>query len=121
MVKHLASKKRAKALCLALFLVGLAILSYLNTWWPGIMVVIGIPLAIRQYLLGKRYDVGVTLFVFLGTFVIVQFDISWRILLPVIFTIGAIYIFCKEFLEPEPETEREEDINEEIEEEQHKP
>jgi predicted membrane protein len=119
---QMVSKKRAKALCVALFLIGLAIISYLQSFWPGIMLVVGIPLALRQYLLGRSYDMGVSLFVFIGVFVTVQFDISWEILLPVLFALGGIYILFREFLESkeEPLEEEEEDINQEIEEDQHK-
>jgi 4-hydroxybenzoate polyprenyltransferase len=118
----MVSKKRAKVLSVALFLVGLAIISYLKAWWPGIMLAVGLPLALRQYLLGRPYDMGVTLFVFVGVFVTVQFDISWEILLPVLFALGGIYIFFREYLESkeEPLSEEEEDINQEIEEDQHK-
>lgn len=117
----LVSKKRAKNYSFALFLVGLAVLSFMGKWWPGIMLAVGLPLAVRQYFLGRVYDVCVTLFVFLGVFTTVQFDISWQVLLPVLFTLGGIYIFFREFLESStpPETEREEDLNEEIEEDQH--
>lgn len=116
------SKKRAKSISFALFLIGLAILMFLKTWWPGIMLVVGIPLALRQYLLGRHYDLGVTLFVFVGVFVTVQFDISWEILLPVLFALGGVYILFREYLESEEEplADEEEDINQEIEEEQHK-
>jgi hypothetical protein len=31
-----SSKKRAKSISVALFLIGLAILMFLKTWWPGI-------------------------------------------------------------------------------------
>lgn len=121
MAKALISKKRAKTISVALFLIGLAIVSYLAAWWPGIMLAVGIPLALRQYLLGRHYDMGISLFVFVGVFVTVQFNISWEILLPVLFAIGGIYILCREFLESkEPLAEEEEDINHEIEEEQHK-
>ncbi len=121
MAKALISKKRAKTISVALFLIGLAIVSYLAAWWPGIMLAVGIPLALRQYLLGRHYDLGISLFVFVGVFVTVQFNISWEILLPVLFAIGGIYILCREFLESkEPLAEEEEDINHEIEEEQHK-
>jgi len=117
----LASKKKAKNISLALFFVGLAILSYTGRWWPGIMLVIGLPLALKQYLLGKRYDVGITLFVFVGVFISVAFDISWDILLPILFTIGGIYVFCRDFVEntSPTEEEQEEDLNLEIEEDQH--
>ncbi len=117
-----ASKKRAKSISFALFLLGLALLSITGVWWPGIMLVVGIPLALRQYMLGRNYDVGITLFVFVGVFVTIQFNIAWEILLPILFTLGGIYVFFREFLESStpPEDEKEEDLNEEIEEDQHK-
>jgi 4-hydroxybenzoate polyprenyltransferase len=121
-MSRIASKKRAKTLCAALFLIGIAIVSYLQAFWPGIMLAVGLPLALRQYLLGRPYDMGMTLFVFVGVFITVQFNISWEILLPVLFALGGIYILFREFLESkeEPLEEEEEDINQEIEEDQHK-
>lgn len=116
------SLKKTKIVSLTIFFIGIAFLGYIRSWWPEIMLVIGIPLALKQYLLGKRYDVGITLFVFGGVFVTVSFDIAWQILLPVLFTIGGIYIFFRDLLETSNPTEEEqdEDLNEEIEEEQHK-
>jgi hypothetical protein len=116
------SKRRAKTLSAALFFIGLAIVAYLSAWWPGMMLAVGIPLALRQYLLGRHYDTGVTLFVFIGVFVTVQFNISWQILLPVLFALGGIYILFREYLESkgEPLEEEEENRNQEIEEDQHK-
>ncbi len=121
MAARIVSHKKARQLSFALFLIGIACLSYLGTWWPGIMLAIGLPLSVKQYLLGKRYDVSLTLFVFLGVFVTVQFDIEWKILLPVLFTIGGIYILFRDLLENATPTEQEheEDLNEEIEEKQH--
>lgn len=120
MATPLASQKRVKAISLALFLIGLAILSFLDAWWPGIMLVVGIPLALRQFLLGRHYDAAVSILVFGGVFITVQFDISWQILIPVFFTVGGIYVLFREYLESKnaPEEEKEQDINEEIEEEQ---
>lgn len=114
----LTSRKRAHAFSTALFLIGLAILVYTNLWWPGIMLVVGLPLALRQYLLGRSYDMLVSLIVFIGTFVTVEYDISWRIFLPILFTLGAIYIFFREMMESTTvsEAEQEEDINHELEE-----
>lgn len=119
MAEPLTSKKTAKRYSFALFLVGLALLTYLQSWWPAIMLVIGIPLALRQALTGRHYDMGITLFVFIGVFVTVQFDISWEILLPVLFTLGGIYVFFREYIESKEvsEQESEEDLNVEIEEE----
>ncbi len=122
MARPITSRKKAQALSTALFLLGLAILVYVDIWWPGIMLIIGLPLALRQYLLGRSYDMIVTLLVFVGTFVTVQFDISWRIFLPVLFTIGGLYILFREFFGPDETTEeeKEEDLNCEIEEEKKK-
>ena len=118
MVNQKMSKKKAHAFSLALFLVGLGILTYIKVWWPPIMLVVGIPLAFRQYLLGRTYDMIVSLVVFLGVFITVQFQIKWNVLLPVLFTLGGIYIFFREFFGPKDsrEIEKEEDINKEIEE-----
>lgn len=114
----LVSRRRAKVLSFAVFLIGLAIVSYLNIWWPGIMLAIGIPLAMRQYLLGRHYDMLVSIFVFVGVFITVQFNVSWQIVLPVLFTLGGIYLLFREFIESSetPTDELEEDLNVEIEE-----
>lgn len=121
MPHRIVCQKKAKRFSFALFLIGVVCLSYAGVWWPGIMLAIGIPLAVKQYLLGKRYDVALTLFVFVGVFVTVQFDIEWKVLLPVLFTIGGIYILFRDLVETSQltEKEREEDLNEEIEEDQH--
>lgn len=118
MAKKIMSQRKAHALSFALFLIGLAILTLSKIWWPAIMLVIGLPLALRQYLLGRMYDMIISLVVFIGVFITVQFQIKWDILLPVLFTIGGIYIFFREFFGPKnaSEAEEEEDKNKEIEE-----
>jgi predicted membrane protein len=119
MAKPIMSRKKAHSLSFALFLAGLALITYFKYWWPGIMLAIGLPLALRQYLLGKRFDMTVSLIVFLGVFVTVQFNIKWEVVLPVLFTLGGLYVFFKEFFGPKEieETDEEEDHNIEIEEE----
>ena len=64
----------------------------------------------------------ISLLVFVGTFVTVQYDISWRLFLPVLFTLGALYILFREFFGPDETTEeeKEEELNCEIEEEKKK-
>ncbi len=118
----LVSRRRAKVLSFAVFLIGLAIVSYLNLWWPGIMLAVGVPMAMRQYLLGRHYDMLVSIFVFGGVYITVQFNISWQIVLPVLFTIGGIYLLFREFIEGSeaPTDELEEDMNKEFEEKKKK-
>ncbi len=119
MTKPLASKNRANFFSFIVFLIAMAIITYFRQFWPGIMLAVGLPLALRQHLLGRQYDMWITLFVFIGVFVTVQFDISWQIFLPVLFTLGGIYIFFREYIESKTssEDEEEESLNEEIEEE----
>lgn len=114
----ITSRKKAQTLSTALFLLGLATLIFTDLWWPAIMLIVGLPLALRQFLVGRTYDTMVTLLVFVGTFVTVQFDISWRIFLPILFTLGALYILFREFFGPDETTEeeKEEELNHEIEE-----
>jgi len=118
MAHPLTSRRKAQALYTALFLLGIAVLIFTDMWWPGIMLVVGLPLALRQYLLGRTYDMMISLLVFVGTFVTVQFDISWRVFLPMLFSLGAVYVLVREFAETttEPVDEDEEDMNHEIEE-----
>lgn len=120
MAHPLTSRRRAQVFSTAIFLIGIAILVMTSAWWPGIMLVVGIPLAFRQYLLGRTYDMGISLLVFVGTFVTVQWDISWKVFLPVLFSLGAIYVLVREFVDnaTTPEPEDEEDLNIEIEEEE---
>jgi len=121
MAHPITSKKKAGTVSTVLFLLGLAVLTFTEMWWPGIMLAVGFSLALRQYLLGRTYDMCISLLVFVGTFITVQFDISWRVFLPILFTLGAIYALCHEFMAPdeegEDEVEKDEDVQHEIEEE----
>ena len=120
MATPIMSKKKAHSLSFALFLIGIGIIFYFKYWWPGIMLAIGLPIALRQYLLGKRFDMVISLIVFLGVFITVQFKIKWDLLLPILFTLGGLYVFFKEFFGPKDEDEDEKFVekNVEIEEEE---
>lgn len=101
-------RKRGKILALILFVVGLTLLTWTGRWWPGVMLVVGLPLALWQYLQGRRYDMGISLFVFVGAFITVQFEIQWEVLLPVLFTLGGVYVFLREWLHSRSVKEEEE-------------
>jgi predicted membrane protein len=117
-MSQITSRKRASAISTALLFIGLAIVTFLHAWWPGIMLVIGIPLALRQFLLGHHFDTLMSLVIFCGVFVTAQFEVGWEVLLPVLFILAAIYILLREFQEnrEHPEDVEEEDLNHEIEE-----
>ena len=108
MTKPLLAKNKAKALSTALFLVGLAIIFFLDSWWPGIMLVIGVPLALKQFLNGRFSDAAISFFVFVGFFIIANFNISWKILIPILFIMAAVYIVCKEWVTTASDEEEDE-------------
>ena len=112
------SQRRAKTLASSLFLIGLAIVSLTQAFWPGMMLVIGLPLALRQYLLGHTYDSMLSLVIFVGAFLVAGLDVSWEVILPILFIIAAIYILIQEFFNPAltTEAEDEESLNQEIQE-----
>jgi hypothetical protein len=114
------SQKRAKNLSAALFLVGLAIVCLGQNIWPAIMLVIGLPLSLRQYLLGRTYDSILSLTVFVLAFAASGLDISWHVILPIIFIIGSLYLLIREFCDPyqTTEAEDEESLSYEIEEDE---
>lgn len=68
MMHPITSQKKAKTIAVAIFLAALAIVSFTEQWWPGILLAVGCPLAVRHYLLGQRYDVLMILLVFFGSF-----------------------------------------------------
>ena len=103
------SQRRAKTLSSALFLIGLAIVSLTQNFWPGMMLVIGIPLAVRQYLLGHIYDAALSLVIFCGAYFVAGFNVSWEVVLPVLFIIAALYILIQEFFNPALTTEAEDE------------
>jgi hypothetical protein len=121
MTQPILCRRKATTISAALALAGLGITGLSGHWWPAVMLAAGLPLALRQYLLRKYYDVAITLFVFIGAFVTASMDISLELILPIIFITSGIYIFFRDYLENSclAEVEKEENLNEEIEEEQH--
>ncbi len=65
------------------------------------MIVIGIPLALKQFLQKRLQDAAISLFIFVGFFILAQFNISWKILIPILFIMAAVYILCKEWVTTE--------------------
>lgn len=120
MPKQLTSRRRAEAISTSIFFLGMAVIAFRHSWWPSLSLVIGISLATRQFLLGRIYDMIVSLVIFIGIFVLSTYDIPWDILLPTIFVIAAIYTLTREiFTRNTPsEIEVEEDLNHELEEEE---
>jgi hypothetical protein len=118
MRKQLTSSKRAKGFSIAVFLIGLGIVSIVGELWPGIMLVIGASLVTRQILLRKYYETGISVIVFVGIFVTEQYDLNWKAIWPVLFFTSALFVLMREYVDSKlaSEDQKEEDLNHEIEE-----
>jgi hypothetical protein len=93
------SQKKARAFSLALFLLLLAAITYLDAWWPGIMLAIGLPIALRQGLVGKYTDMAITLVIFLGVFISVHFGLNGKRVAALLLFGGGLWLFFKEMAE----------------------
>ena len=117
-MKKQASLKKTNGISTGVLLISLGILAFLNSWWPGILIVLGVSLGLRQYLLGRYYDMGFSFLIFFGLFIIIITPLPFNFLVPILFILAGIYMLCREFLIPDPTTEieEEEEIELEIEE-----
>ncbi|MEI8125170.1 MAG: hypothetical protein WCG42_05405 [Parachlamydiaceae bacterium] len=97
MKQEILSKRKANAISNGLLFIGIGILYYTNTWWPGILLVAWASLGMRQYLSGRIYDLVISSIILLGLFGITIFDIKSAVLVPVLFIIGGIYIIFREY------------------------
>lgn len=93
----LTTHKRADAISLGVMIIGFGVLFYLTAWWPGVLLVIGSSLVMRQYLRGRHYDIAITTLVFGGLFLYFYFDVDWAVVMPVLFVVGGIYLVFREY------------------------
>lgn len=93
----ITTHKRADNISIGFLLIGIGILIYLNSWWPSILLVLGFALVARQYLRGRHYDMAITAIIFGGLYIFFFFEDSLHILMPVLFTLGGLYIIFREY------------------------
>ena len=115
-----ATRKKANGVSTGILLIGLGILAFIGSWWPGLLLVLGISLGFRQYLLGRYYDMAVSLFVFIALYFSFLFHLKLKdgYLVPIILVLTGLFLIFREFILPTPETEigEEEELELEIEE-----
>lgn len=118
MRRQLVSSSRAKGFSIAAFLLGLGIISITDNWWPEIMIVTGVALALRQLLLRKYYEAFISVIVFFGIFFTNKYTFSWKVVWPVVFFVSALFVLMREYMDAKlaSEDQCEEDLNHEIEE-----
>lgn len=110
------SHRKADNLSLGVLFIGFGVLSFLHSWWPGILLVIGSVLGVRQYLRGRYYDIFLTTLVFGGLFLVFFIGNAWDFIVPICFTIAGIYLIFREYLVPKDKVgeDRIEDAGEEV-------
>lgn len=94
----IVTQKRANWISLFLLIGGILVL-YATGWVVlGTPLLLGFLLMVRQYLRGRTYDMFITLFVFLGLFFTFQVEANWAVIMPLLFTLGSVYLILREFI-----------------------
>lgn len=95
------SKRKIDTLSIVIFFLVIILLYFMNFIWPGVFLALWALLATRQWLSNRRFDLIMTSIILLGSFTIYFFDITWSVLMPVLFILGSFYIIFREFFFPE--------------------
>lgn len=96
MGKSITSHRKAVSISAGVFLICLAVLSLTGYWWPGILLAIGIFAALKEFLRGRYYDLLLSILIFGGLFAVFTLNAGWAVIVPVLFTIGGIWILFRE-------------------------
>lgn len=91
-------RSKADAIGNGVFLIFLGVLFYMNWWWPGILVAIWAALATRQLFTGRMQDFLLTSILLLSLFLVAFFNLSWNLLMPILFVLAGGYLVFREFL-----------------------
>lgn len=97
MSQIILSKRKADAISNGIFLIGLGILAFSSLWWPGILLLLWITLAVRQYLTGRIYDLVISSVLLLGLFAVSILNLNWSVLVPVLLVLGGIHLIFREY------------------------
>ena len=102
-MEHFSIDKKIELLSLFVFMVGLALISYANYWWPGIMGVIAVTGMFKTVLRGQFFWFFVCFIVFGGIFILALFETSHAYMqrtwvLPGVFLLIAVYVLVRTFM-----------------------
>ena len=96
-------QRKASAIWLGIFLIGLAVLIYTGWWWPGIMVILGLAGCAALIFRGKTLEGIGTLAFFWGiaaVVIIVQetgAEIPWTLVAPLVLIGIGVIVLVKAF------------------------
>lgn len=93
-MKYYISRKKIDSISKGVLLICIGLLLYTGAWWPGIIFAIGLWVAVRQYLSGRKYDLMLTLMLCGGCAI---FTLSFIILMPLFLIGSGVYLIGREY------------------------
>lgn len=109
------SRLEATGISLAILLIGFWVLFHTNYWWPGSILVIWFTLIVRQYLRSRWYELIITSIIYLCFFFSVWTELDWNLLMPILLTTAASFLFIREILVYRPFSEADKIRDDELE------
>ena len=91
------SKKKATMISNGIFFFFLGIMIFTNSWWPGIIVALGVTLTSRQYLSGRYYSAIISAVIFTAVFLFALSRFNFDVLAPVLFILAGIFLIVREY------------------------
>lgn len=91
-------KRKADTISNGIFLIMLGILFYTRQWWPGILFALGLTLAVRQMLSGRRLEFFVTVIILAILGLVTLAGHVFSMFFPLLFIVIGIYLIAKETL-----------------------
>jgi hypothetical protein len=91
------SRSKSESIGNGVFLISLGVLFYFQWWWPGILLAIWASFAARQLFSGRTQDFLLTSVLLFSLFLVAFFNLSWDLLMPVLFVLAGGYLIFKEF------------------------
>lgn len=79
------------------FLIGLGFLALTGTWWPGILIVIGLAACADRMFVGNYLQGLLALAFFVGVSIFSTLQVQWHILGPFIFISLGLIVLVKAF------------------------
>lgn len=80
----------ANAISSVVLAIGIAIIAYLDSWWPALALVLGASIFTKQFLRRRFYEAFLNGFIFGGIFFASNSQLPWQMVLPVILVVAAI-------------------------------
>ncbi len=100
----IVSPKAAHIITIAVVILGVAALFYFRMLWPESLLVIGLGLAVKQFLARHIFDPIATLVIFGAMYIATKWNVGWTVLIPLpalIFVLGAFVVIHEYFLRRE--------------------